>query len=217
MKKAGIILLFVCSGLLAKAQFIDTLQNVINRKGTFTFSFTSRNSFIRNNFAYIFGYAVGVTFGKKLTIGGGFNALNTIINKRKIIGEDTLNEQLSFAYFSYYVQYAINLTRHWKIYLMPFSIGIGGSSYQYNYKSVFTTEDSRVIVPYEPQVELDYNFNKWLGLYTQVGYRLMLINNPAINENFNSPTYSYGVLFSPFEFYAALFPRTKLAHMIEDD
>jgi hypothetical protein len=217
MKKLIIVISFCFTGLFGKAQLIDTIQDALNRKATFSFSFTSRNSFITNYSAYIFGYSVGVTFGKRLTIGGGFNALNSIINKKKIIGEDTLNEQLSFAYFSYFVQYRVNLSKHWKLYLMPFCMGIGGSSYQYNYKGVYTTEASRVVVPYEPQVELDYNFNKWIGLYTQVGYRLMLVNNPAIVENFNSPIYSYGVLISPFELYAALFPRTKLAHMIEDD
>jgi hypothetical protein len=216
MKKLIIIALFLFTGLFAKAQFIDTLQNIINRKGTFTFSFTSRNSFITNNTADIFGFAVGVTFGKKLTIAGGFNALNSIINKKKIIGKDTINEVLSFDYFSYFVQYTVPLTKHWKLYLMPFSIGIGGSSYQYTYKGEPKTEDSYLVMPFEPQVEIDYNFNKYFGLYTQVGYRLMLINNPAIVENFNSPTYSFGVLISPLEIYAWLFPRTKLAHMIED-
>lgn len=206
MKKLPIIILFVCSGLFAKAQFIDTLQNIIDRKGSFTFSFTSRNSFIRNYSAYIFGYSVGVTFGKKLNIGGGFNALNSIITKKETIDGTSVTQTLNFVYFSYYVQYIMNLTRHWKLYIMPFSMGIGGSSYSYVYKLLPYVVDSRTIVPYEPQVELDYNFNKWLGLYTQVGYRFMLINNPAINENFNSPIYSYGVIFSPFEFYAALFP-----------
>lgn len=216
MRKFLIITLLCCSSLFTKAQLIDTLQNVINRKGTFSFSFTSRNSFITNYSAYIFGYSVGVTFGKKLTIGGGLNALNSIINKKKIIGTDTVNEQLSFSYFSYYVQYIMSLSRHWKLYITPFSIGLGSSSYQYNYKGTGTTEDSRTVIPFEPSVELDYNFYKWVGLYTMVGYRLMLINNPAIEQNFNSPTYSFGLLLSPFELYAAIFPRTKLAQMIED-
>jgi hypothetical protein len=215
MKKFFIIVLFCCLGLFARAQFIDTIQNVIDRKGSFSFSFTSRNSFITNYTAYIFGYSVGVTLGKKLTIGGGFNALNSIINKKKIIGSDTINEQLNFVYFSYYVQYIMSLSKHWKLYLTPISFGLGSSSYQYNYKGVATTESSYTVIPYEPSIELDYNFFKWLGLYTQVGYRLMIINNPAIEQNFNSPTYSYGVLISPFELYAAIFPRTKLAKIIE--
>ncbi len=213
MKKLFIIILFIFTGLFAKAQFIDSLQHAVNTKGTFTFSFTSRNSFITNYNAYISGFAVGVTFGKKLTIGGGYNFLSSSITKKETIGSDVVTASLSFAYFSYYVQYIMNLSKHWKIYITPFCLGLGGSSYQY----FFNTQDSHTVVPYEPQVEIDYNFKKWLGLYTQVGYRLMIINNPAIVQNFNSPTYSYGVLLSPFELFAAIFPRTKLAHSIEDN
>ncbi|HSY76784.1 MAG TPA: hypothetical protein VK890_08005 [Bacteroidia bacterium] len=215
MKKFFIIVLFCCSGLFARAQFIDTIQNAIDRKGSFSFSFTSRNSFITNYTANIWGFAVGVTFGKKLTIGGGYNFLNSTIAKKKIIGLDTVNDQLNFAYFSYFIQYIIRLHKHWKLYLEPISIGIGSSNYQYTLKGVFTQEATYTVIPYEPSVELDYNFNKWFGLYTVVGYRLMIINNPDIVENFNSPTYSFGILISPFELYAAIFPRTKLAKMIE--
>ena len=71
MKKCYIIVVFLFTGLLAKAQFIDTLRHVIDRKGSFSFSFTSHNSFITNYTANIFGFAIGVTFGKKLTIAGG--------------------------------------------------------------------------------------------------------------------------------------------------
>lgn len=77
-------------------------------------------------------------------------------------------------------------------------------------------EGNRTIIPLEPQIELDYNFNKYVGLYTQVGYRYMLVNNNLLNYNFNSVTYSVGVLIYPLEIYAGLFPRTKLAHLIED-
>jgi hypothetical protein len=217
MRKFFVIVVFVCSGLFAKAQFIDSLQNIITRKGTFTFSFTSRNSFITNYSAYISGFSIGVTFGKKLNIGGGYNFLSSDLTKKISIGSDVITEQLSFSYFSYYVQYIMSLSRHWKLYIMPICVGIGGSSYNYFYKFSYHVVNSYTVMPYEPQVELDYNFNKWLGLYTQVGYRFMLVNNPTIIENFNSPIYSFGVILSPFELFAAIFPRTKLAHMIEDN
>jgi hypothetical protein len=217
MKKLFIITFICCSSLFARAQLIDTLQQAITRKATFTFSFTSRNSFITTYSAYIFGYSVGVTFDKKLTIGGGFNALNSIITKDRTIDGTTVKEYLSFVYFSYFVQYAISLTKHWKLYVMPFCLGAGSSSYQYTYQLKNTVEDSYTVVPFEPQVELDYNFNRWLGLYTQVGFRFMLINNPAIPQNFNSPIYSYGVLFSPFEFLSAIFPHSQAEKAVENN
>jgi|GEM_PF-794037 hypothetical protein len=217
MKKLFIITLICCSSLFAKAQLIDTLQKAITRKATFAFSFTSHNSFITNSVANIFGYSVGVTFDKKLTIGGGFNTLQSVITKNVTIDGTSVKEQLNFVYFTYFVQYILSLSKHWKLYIMPFCVGVGGSSYQYSYKLSFNVVDSYTVMPYEPQVELDYNFNKWLGLYTQVGYRFMILNNPAIPQNFNSPIYSYGVLFSPFEFLAAIFPHSKAEKAVENE
>jgi hypothetical protein len=217
MKKLFVFLSFCTIGLVAKAQFVDSLQAIINRKASFFFSFTSRSSFITNNSANIFGFAIGATFGKKLIIGGEYNALNSIITRKITIGSDQVSEVLEFAYFSYFVEYIVPLTKHWKIYVMPFSIGIGSSSYQYVHNFAYKVEDNYTIIPFEPQVEVDYNFTRWLGLYTQVGYRLMLVNNPAIIQNFNSPTYSFGVLILPFEIVAGIFPNTKLGHAIHDN
>lgn len=158
---------------------------------------------------------VGVRFDKKFTIGGGINILNSAIYHKKYEGADTLYGKLNFFYFSYFVEYIITLSKHWTIDLST-SIGIGSANLQYTEKYQVTTENNETIIPLEPQVELDYNFNKYVGLYTQVGYRYMLVNNNLLNYNFNSVTSSVGILIYPLEIYADLFPRTKWAKMIED-
>jgi len=229
MKKIIFILLFCSIAYRSQCQFIDTLQSVIERRGSFSFCFNTRDSYIGNNDANIFGYMVGVCFGKKFTIGGGINSLSSDIYETKYTGGDTLKGKLNFFYFSYFVEYIITLSKHWRIDL-PVSVGIGSASLQYtdNNKIISQTtraitqtskviiQSNRVIIPIEPQVELDYNFNKYCGLYTQVGYRYMLVNNTLLDYNFNSITYSVGVLIYPLEIYAGLFPHTKLAKMIED-
>jgi hypothetical protein len=215
VKKLVFIFLFCAAALTSKCQFIDTLRSVIERHGSFDFSFNSRNSFISNNDAYIFGFNIGVCFGKKFTIGGGLNTLSTAIYHTKITDGDTSYGRLNLFYFSYFVEYIVNLSKHWRIDI-PVSIGIGSASLQYTEKNQLVVEGNRTIIPLEPQIELDYNFNKYVGLYTQVGYRYMLVNNNLLNYNFNSVTYSVGVLIYPLEIYAGLFPRTKLAHLIED-
>ena len=202
------------AGFTARCQFIDTLQSAIERKGNFSFCFNTRNSFISGNDATVFGYMVGVCFGKKFTIGGGFNTLSSDIYRTRYIDGDTLKGKLNFYFFSYFVEYIMTLSKHWRIDI-PVAVGIGGASLQYNKNNSVTTEGNRVIVPIEPQVEVDYNFNKYCGLYTQAGYRYMLVNNRLLGYNFNSVTYSVGVLIYPLEIYAGLFPRTKWAKMIE--
>jgi|SRR6185312_12935964 len=207
--------MFCLAGFTAKCQLIDTLQASIERKGNFSFCFNTRNSFISGNDANIFGYMVGVCFGKKFTVGGGINLLSSSIYHTKYENGDTLKGKLSFFFFSYFVEYIMTLSKHWRI-DVPVSIGIGSASMQYRNNSQVRTENNKMIIPLEPQVEVDYNFNKYCGLYTQVGYRYMLVNNNLLNYNFNSVTYSVGVLIYPLEIYAGLFPRTKWAKAIEN-
>ena len=214
MKKFICIFLFCSIAFGARCQFIDTLQSAIERKGNFSFCFNTRNSFISGNDATIFGYMVGVCFGKKFTIGGGINSLSSTIYHTKYENGDTLKGKLNFFFFSYFVEYIMTLSKHWRVDI-PVSIGIGNASLQYTLNKKITTEDNRAIIPLEPQVEVDYNFNKYCGLYTQGGYRYMIVNNRLLGYDFNSVTYSVGVLVYPLEIYAGLFPRTKWAKMIE--
>ncbi len=215
MRKILCILLFCCLGLISKAQFIDSLQSAIEKKGSFSFNVDSRDSYIDNNLAYIFGFSVGVCFDKKITIGGGINILASTISSIKYTGGDTLKGKLKFSYISYFAEYTMALTKHWTL-DFPVYIGIGSSSYQYTNKTEIVIASNKIIMPLEPQVELDYNFNKYVGLYTQVGYRYMLVNKTLLGYDFNSVTYSVGMLIAPLQIYAGLFPHSKLARMIED-
>ena len=71
--------------------------------------------------------------------------------------------------------------------------------------------DKRFVVIYEPGISVSYKIFKWLGAGADIGYRMMLRNNPAIPEKFNSPIYSfYGIIYWG-ELYKSIFPETKLA------
>ena len=185
MKRIICISLFCFTALTSKCQFIDSLQSAIEKGSSFSFCFNTRSSFISNYDANIFGYMVGVCFDKKFTIGGGINSLSSPIYHIKYIYGDTLKGKLNLSYFSYFVEYIITLSKHWRI-DVPVSIGIGNASLQYTENKQSVRENNKTIIPLEPQVEIDYNFNKYVGLYTQAGYRYMLINNKLLDYNFNS-------------------------------
>ncbi len=216
MKKRICISLFCFVALTARCQFIDTLQSVINRKGSFSFSFNTRDSYISNDYANIFAFNIGVCFAKKFTIGGGLNSLSSAIYNTQSIDGQTQYGRLNFFYFSYFLEYIKTLSKHWRLDFST-SIGLGNASLQYAEKNQIITEDNRTIIPLEPQVELDYNFNKYVGISTQVGYRYMLVNSTLLDYNLNSITYAAGLFISPLDIFAALFPRTKLAKMIEEN
>lgn len=217
MKKYCITFLFLFAfGSYAGAQLIDSIQAAINRKGTFSFNFNSRNSTITTTAAHIWGFMVGVCFDRKISIGGGFNTLNSPVIRQENIDTQSVKAQLSFSYFSYYVEYLFRVGKHWEIDI-PVSVGLGSSSFSYALAGKALVTDKRTVIPIEPSVEVDYDFNKFWGLYVQAGYRWMLVNNKYINENFNSPTYSFGLLIYPLEIYTALFPHTGLAHTINNN
>jgi hypothetical protein len=155
----------------------------------------------------------GVCFDGKFTLGGGYNALSSPIYKTQYMNGDVINSELHFTYFSYFVEYTINFTKHWELDL-PVLIGIGSSSYQYTSNDFTVNQNRKIIMPLEPQVTLGYNINKYVELSTQVGYRLMVINNSLLDYDFNSITYSVGLSVSPFEVYIHFFPNTKLAKII---
>ena len=211
-----IITLLYFTGYTAKAQFLDSIQAAIERKGRFTAGFNSRNSFITNYQAPIWGYMIGVCFDRKFAIGGGWNTLTSYRQISETVNGETVPATLNFSFLSYYVEYLFRVNKHWEINI-PVSIGIGNSSFTCTIAGITSTRNTRTVVPVEPSVEVDYYFNKYWGLSVEVGYRYMLVDNTTINQNFNSFTYSTGILIFPFEIFAGLFPHTKLAHMIEDD
>lgn len=211
---------FLLIGLKSNAQFLDSIQAAIGRQGNFSFSFNTRNSYIGSNGANIWGFMAGVCFSRKIAIGGGFNVLNNYIAKEETVNGQQVKAQLNCSYISYYVEYIFRVQKHWEIDI-PLSIGAGSSSDSYILGGALVTQNHHFIMPIEPQVEVDYDFlknkfgNYLFGMYIQVGYRYMLINNYSLGENFNSTTYAAGILFFPFEIYSAIFPRTGLARMIE--
>lgn len=221
MRKSLLFLItFVFIAFNSHAQFLDSIQAAVGRKGKFTFSFNTRNSYIGSGGANIFGFMAGVSFSRKFAIGGGYNTLNSYHAKSESIDGQTIVAELHFQYISYYAEYIFRIQNHWEIDI-PVSIGWGSSSYSYNLNGAKVTQNYHFIMPVEPQIEVDYDFlkNKYgsylFGFYIQVGYRYMLIKNYSIGENFNSTTYASGILLFPFEIYSAVFPRSKLTHLIE--
>ena len=199
----------------AEAQFMDSLQAAVKEKPRFTFKFDTRNSFISNQRAEIFGFKLGVDFNKKIRIGGGLHTLNTALYKDKNLlsseGIDTtVSMGLHFGYFAYYIEYVFYKTNRWE-FSVPLQMGWGDSRYEYVFNGKKFVQDKKTIVVYESAVSGQYKFFKWLGVGADVGLRLMLRNNRAIPESFNSPIYAFKLLIWYGEIYKALFPNTKLA------
>jgi len=217
MKKyLGILAFLSAFGGVVHAQFLDTIQTALSRKARFSFSLNSRNYFITTTNAPILGFMLGVCFDRKIGIGGGANILRHTIEEHQQIEGQYVQTKLHFFFISYYVEYLARITKHWAIDI-PVSIGIGNSFFSYTRGGNSQKTDKHIVIPFEPSLEMDYDYSKYWGLFVQAGYQWMLVNNKNIHKDFNSPAYSFGILIYPFEIYTALFPDTGLAHTINDN
>lgn len=197
------------------AQWSDTLKSILHGKIFPTASFDSRNSFIDNGRAHIWGIKFGVEFSDRLQGGIGYNRHDR--NLRKIIyfqdefgNVNAATAKLHLDYCSFYVRCVYYKTKHWKFSIMPYQIGFGNSRYVYEQNGNEIVTDKRFVILYEPGISVSYKIVRWLGVGMDIGYRFMLRDNPKIPENFNSPIYSFYAIIYWGELYKMAFPSSKL-------
>ncbi|TND09596.1 MAG: hypothetical protein FD123_1187 [Bacteroidetes bacterium] len=212
--RLAVIFLFSC--VSAKAQFMDTLRVCINRKASLICFLDSRNSFISDRRANIWGVKIGAEFGGKLSFGGGWNMHTNNLTKEIFLpkaggGLDSTEATLRFAYFSYFARYVYYQSKRWKFSVTPLQIGFGRSRYDYDYAGESFRTDKKTVIVYENNIAVSYRIFRWLGAGTDLGFRWMIRNNDAIPENFNSPIYSFYSIIYWGELYKMVFPGSKLA------
>jgi hypothetical protein len=221
MKLNKYFFLFLFSFLMleGKSQWRDTIRDVFNGSIYPTAGFDSRNSFINARRAHIWGIKGGVEFAHKLQMGLGYNFLDNKVKKpypfvTPLGIRDTATAQLHLWFIGPYMRYVYYKTKKWKVSIMPIQIGIGKSWYTHSEGLGPITTDKRTIVVYEPGISASYRIFKWLGVGADFGYRIMLRDNPAIPENFNSPIYSLYVIIHWDQVYKAIFPNSKWAKLM---
>lgn len=201
----------------AEAQLIDTLRACIGRGVAPTAYFDSRNSFIGNRRAQIWGIKIGAEFGGKLVLGGGYNQHTNNLTRDFLFanpqqGYDTVQGTLRLGYVSYFARYVYFSSKHWKFSVIPLQFGIGRSRYDVMLNNGEEIRMNRkTIMLYEAGISVAYKIVPWFGVGTDLGFRFMLRKNKAIPENFNSPIYSFYTIIYWAELYKTVFPETKLA------
>lgn len=212
-------LLFFLSSVNGKAQWADTIKEVFGGTVYPTATFDSRSSFISARSAHIWGIKAGFEFASKLQLGLGYNMLNSEIKKQipytTPSGEQlTATGRLHLNFLSVYMRYAYYKTKKWKVSIMPIQIGFGNSWYEHREGLGPIRTGRKFVVIYEPGISASYRVFPWLGAGADFGYRVMLRDNPAIPENFNSPIYSFYVIIYWAEIFKAVFPNSKYSKMM---
>jgi hypothetical protein len=216
MRPACHILLFFLFAFHAKGQFMDSLHVALTGSKTFDFRFESRNSFVDQGRVEVQSLKFGVTFGRKLSVGGGYSWLKTKLYDdykfydSEIKSDVSLKRRVKLNYICYYVDYIFYKSKRWQ-YSIPTQFGTGFTQFEYSFRTPEVHKSKYLVFLYEPGVNVKYKIFTWLGLGGSVGYRLVFKNNKYLGKKLNSPLYAGGVIIYWDQLALALFPKNKLA------
>jgi hypothetical protein len=207
-----IFFLSLFSFCTAMAQYRDTLHDAFMAKKAFDGRYESKNSFSEGERIEVVSFKLGVTFGKKISIGGGYAYLNTSLSKRTLLpdisGSVAMKEnRLSFRYLCYYIDFVFYKNKRWLL-SSQVEVGTGLSKFEFLPNGQKNNRVGKFICLYNPAINIKFKIFKWLGVGGTIGYRFMLINDKSIGRKLNSPLYSAGILIYWNELAHAIFPKS---------
>lgn len=200
---------------------LDTIQWCLKQKPQVFGKLDTRNSFFYNSRVKIFGIKAGLSFGKRLHLGIGYNQIYPFAKVTRNFDKqiyytnesnitDSVTAKLQLFYFSAHVEYIFYQTKHWQL-SIPLQIGVGQTGYKYELMGRKQNIERHGCLIYEPAVSVEYRFVKWIGIGADVGFRFVLTGSKTLNQKFNSPVYAFKLLIYYNEIYKSLFPKSKWA------
>lgn len=214
MRLLSILVVLLFGSFTCRAQYLDSLGDVIRGKANIDLRLESRWSFVNNELITISGIRVGAAFEKKLRLGGGVSWLKTPYSQTEL----TLNENgqsiikttyFKLAYLAAYADVVFYKTKRWQL-SVPLQIGAGFTwrqdvpQYQLN-----QMDSKQFLFLYEPGITVQFKLTRWFGLGSDVAYRFTLKNNKKISEQLSSPTYSFKIMFWLDQLYFMVFPESE--------
>lgn len=202
MTKLFYIVAFTLQSFVLNSQMFDSIRNSLTYPPKIYINYDHRNSFITNQIAKIQSVKIGVTYHNQFTLAFGYNWLNTNFETNLSNGETA---KLKMRFLTPFTEYSFVEKNNWQV-TIPVHLGFGWSFYK--------THDDRVfkrnfILLYEPSMTATYRFFKYFGIGAGLGYRVMLIGNKQINENFNSPIYVLKTKIFFSDLYNDIFKKKK--------
>ncbi len=208
-----IIILLFLAGNTSFGQ-IDSSGNTWS-KPRFFLQLDRYNSFVANEGADMSGIKAGLEFGKKYRFGIGiYNLKSDIIEYKQLTPQqaaeapaDTVKAQLNMGYVPLCFEYIFYDHNRWQ-FGIPIHLGFGGTYFSYFDKAGNTKRiKGQNVMLTDVVISGQYKVFRWVGIGAGVGFRKMLVDNPAIQRNFNSPLYNIRLKIFLGEIYRTVFPR----------
>jgi hypothetical protein len=209
-----VLLVVLCGDLPAQSTTHDSVYASLHGKISLGGGLDSRNSFISNRRAHIWGIKLAAEFGELVQLGIGYNRLDdellrTVYFTNLASELDSAQGELRMDYVSWYTRYVFYRKGRWKFSVMPFQIGVGRSRYLYEVGGQKHFVHKRGILVYETGFSVSFRIFRWLGVGGDVGIRYMLKKNPAIPEKFNSPQYAFYMIIYWTEILRMVAPENR--------
>jgi hypothetical protein len=151
--------------------------------------FEGRNAFVRTHHALFLGVRAGVELKFPIRLGVGYYWMQSHFDSNLYDGREYPDAgktaQPRMRYAIAYAEYTFWQEDDWSL-SVPVQMGFGETFYA-------TDLDKHVandfVMPLEAGIDVGYMFVRWAGIGVGLGYRVMLIDNAKVKENFNSPYY----------------------------
>lgn len=166
----------------------DSLYHVLKNRPVPTAKLDTRNSFVTGKSAKVYGIKAGLSFRKTLTIGIGYNWIGTDLKELVRIGPNQFESEIKLRYVAPFLEYSFYKKGNWEA-MVPVQLGFGRSYHRVNTGSGDMNINSGRVVIYEPGMNIEYKILGVVGVGGGFGYRIMLMNNKAIDQQFTSPVY----------------------------
>jgi len=166
----------------------DSLKQVFKNVPSPTIKIDTRNSFITGQSARVYGVKIGLSYGKRLSFGLGYNWLHSEIEEQIALPTGTVTGLIKLKYIAPFIDYSFYKKGKWEA-NVPVQIGFGRSFIQVKEKTGNSNLAWQSVVLYEPTMTIEYKVLNLFGLGGGIGYRIMLKNNELIDQQFSSPVY----------------------------
>jgi len=183
-------ILLVFSFSTYSQEFEEELRDAIHEKPRIEARFDSRTSFINQTGVRVSGFKLGIQFDNKLSFGLGYNYLGSRVRRELEVDRNIYYVRLRFNVVSPYLEYIFYQDERWEL-SIPLQFGFGKSYYSNENDIGPNRFKSDFVATYEPAITFQYRFLKYFGAGMGIGYRLMIIPNRGVEENFTSPVYIF--------------------------
>jgi hypothetical protein len=187
MRLIAVIVLLVLSIGETSAQLTDVSS--LKKRIRVDVKAETRNSFANTEYVFFWGVKLGLDLDRKVKFGFGYSWLQSRYFSNLFDPDDfpstTQKAQPRFRIWSAYAEYEFYRDGGWE-FSAPVELGFGNSFYQ-NDQQKKIGKGMNMVTMFG--LNTSYMFSKWVGFGVGLGYRIVLLENKEMKDQFTSPYY----------------------------